>query len=209
LSYSTALPSSQLLGLLPNTLKQELLEAYQQILRNFGERRWGPSELDAGKLCEIVYTILRGHVDGTFPARSAKPANMVDACRALENATGFPRSIRIQIPRMLMALYEIRNNRGVGHTGGEVDPNHMDAVCVLEMSKWIMSELVRIFHNVSTEEATRVIDALVERTLPIVWEVRGTKRVLTSDMSMKDKSMVLLYHCDGPVAMGQSLCKAL
>ena len=82
-------------------------------------------------MCEVVYTILRGHIDGAFPARAKKPANMVDACRSLETETGFPRTIRIQIPRMVIALYEIRNNRGVGHVGGDVDPNHMDATAVV------------------------------------------------------------------------------
>lgn len=47
---------------------------------------------------------------------------MVDACERLEQAPAskFPRSVRIQIPRVLIAFYEIRNNRGVGHVGGDV-----------------------------------------------------------------------------------------
>lgn len=87
-----------LLAGLPGTLRAELLAAYAEILRNFRERRWEPAELNGGKLCEVVYTILKGHVDGKFPLNSRKPANMVDACRALEQATNHSRSIRIQIP---------------------------------------------------------------------------------------------------------------
>ena len=175
-------------------------------MRNFRERRWEPSELNGGKLCEVVYTILRGYIEGAFPAQASKPPNMVDACRALEHAKTFPRPITIQIPRMLIALYEVRNNRGVGHVGGDVNPNHMDATCVLGMAKWIMAELVRVFHQVSTDEATRVIDALVERTLPIVWEVKGKKRVLDPGMTMKQKALVLLYHSNGPVPFSE-LCR--
>ena len=44
------------------------MKEFNKILRNFRERRWEPAELDGGKLCEIVYSILRGHVDGSFPA---------------------------------------------------------------------------------------------------------------------------------------------
>lgn len=190
----------QLLAGLPNGLRKDLLAAYQEILNNYRERRWEPAELNGGKLCEVVFSVLRGYVDGKLPAKSSKPANMVDACRALEQAPNtFSRPVRIQIPRMLLALYEIRNNRGVGHVGGDVDPNHMDATCVLEMSKWIMSELVRIFHSVTTQEATAAVDRLVERTLPIVWEVGQNLRILDPNMSMKDRSLVLLYHCDGAV----------
>src|SRR6267154_5938231 len=132
------------LGGLPPTLRAELLSALGEIVRNYREHRWEPSELNGGKLCEIVYTILRGHVDGSIPPHGTKPGNMVDSCRALEKADAkrFSRSVRIQIPRVLVALYEVRNNRGVGHVGGDVNPNAMDARLVLESSKWLVAELV-------------------------------------------------------------------
>src|SRR5438876_337250 len=82
-----------------------------KLARHYRESRWEPAELNGGKLSEIVYTILKGHVDGAFPATPSKPRNMVDACGALASANSFPRAIRIQIPRIIVALYEIRNNR--------------------------------------------------------------------------------------------------
>jgi len=176
-------------------LRADLLASYGQILRNFREHRWEPAELNGGKLCEAAYTILRGRVDGAYAAHASKPKNMVDACRALEKAgAAFPRSVTIQIPRMLIALYEIRNNRGVGHLGGDVNPNAMDALCVLEMSKWVVSELVRIFHDVSTEQATAVVEGLIQRNIPLIWQVGNKLRVLNPTMSMKDKTLALLYH---------------
>jgi hypothetical protein len=183
-----------LLASVPTTLQGELVQAFNEIERNFRESRWEPSELNGGKLCEVVYSILKGYVDGSYPASSSKPRNMVDACRNLEQTPAtFPRSVRIQIPRMLMSLYEVRNNRGVGHVGGDVDPNHMDAVCVLQMAKWILAELIRIFHNVSTQEASDVVDALSDRSLPIVWKIGGVSRILDTSMSMLNKTLVLLY----------------
>jgi hypothetical protein len=192
----TSMLKDSWLSRLPKELRMELLTAHGKIVTNFKERRWETAEINGGKLCEIVYTILRGHVDGKYPITSSKPRNMVEACHDLEKvpATLYPRSVRIQIPRMLIALYEIRNNRGVGHAGGDVNPNHMDAVCVLEMSKWIMSELVRIFHGVSTKEAAAAVEMLVERTVPIIWEVGEKKRVLNTKLSMRDKALVILYH---------------
>jgi hypothetical protein len=195
------------LASLPPRLRQDLLDAFAKIVRNFRERRWEPSELNGGKLCEAAYSILRGHVDGRLPARASKPRNMVDACRKREqDGAAFPRSVQIQIPRMLTALYEIRNNRGVGHLGGDVDPNHMDAKAVLEMSKWVMAELVRVFHNVTTDEATQVVDALVERTVPVVWEVEpGHRRVLNPDLSKKDQALLLLFSATGWLSEGSLL----
>jgi hypothetical protein len=191
--------TSRLLANLPARLRTELVQALNKITTNFRERRWEPAELNGGKLCEVVYSIVRGHADGVMPGRPSKPANMVDACKQLEREQGLPRSLRIQVPRMLVALYEIRNNRGVGHAGGDVDPNHMDSVAVLYMSKWMVAELIRVFHNVSTVEATEAVDLLVERELPTVWSVDGKKRVLAEKLSQRDKTLLLLYSEPGVV----------
>lgn len=185
--------SAGVLGNLPTGLQTELVDALNKITTDFRENRWEPSELNGGKLCEVVYTIIRGHADGSFPNSAQKPRNMVDACHALKQETQLPRSLRIQIPRMLVALYEIRNNRGVGHVGGEVDPNHMDAIAVLYMSKWIVAELIRVFHNIDPAEASAAVDSLVERELQVVWTVNGKKRILANNLTLRDKTFLLLY----------------
>jgi hypothetical protein len=178
---------------IPAVLRDPLLGEFNKLIRNFREGRWEPAELNGGKLSEIVYTILQGHVDDAFPAAPSKPSNMVDACRQLEKATSFPRSIRIQIPRVLLALYEIRNNRNVSHVGADVDPNHMDSLLVVSMAKWIMAELIRVFHGTSTDEAARVVESLTERTVPLLWRIGTRVRVLGSGLSASDKMLVVLY----------------
>jgi hypothetical protein len=124
---------------------------------------------------------------------------MKEACLALEkspaNIQGGDRSLRILLPRALLTLYKVRNNRGVGHVGGDVDPNFMDATLVYAMSSWIMAELIRIFHSLSTLEAQQVVDTLSERKLPLVWSPGGTlKRVLDEGLSKSDQTLLLLHH---------------
>lgn len=187
---------------LPVELRKELLDCYQSIITNYAEARWEPTELNGGKFCEIVYSIVHGALIGTFPARSKKPANMVDACRALESMPPTPtlignRSLRIHIPRLLPYLYEIRNNRGVGHVGGDVDPNAADSSAVLATSSWLMAELVRIFHGMSLTQAQEVVDALVSRHHPLVWSVDQTKRVLDPTLKKADQVLLLLYSESG------------
>lgn len=199
-----ASPLATVFGTLPTKLRDELLDAFNEIVKNFRERRWEPSELNGGKLCEVVYSIVNGEIAGKHPTRAKGPRNMKVACEALEQTpkSAAPRSIRVQIPRMLVALYEFRNNRNVGHVGGDVDPNHMDAVCVLQMSKWLMAELVRVLHEVDTDEATKIVDGLVDRETPLIWEVGGKRRVMDTSLSMRDKTFVLLHASNGPVAEG-------
>jgi hypothetical protein len=187
---------------IPDCLRTPLVDEYNKIAKNFREGRWEPAELSGGKLCEIVYSILKGHVDGSFPNAPYKPKSMADDCRKLEQAgSTFPRSIRIQIPRMLIALYEVRNNRNVGHVGADVDPSHMDASVVFAMCQWIMAELVRVFHSVSTDEATAVVESLIERPVPLLWKVGERTRVLGPGMSAKDKMMALLYGSASPMTV--------
>src|SRR5437764_12257932 len=174
---------SSLLPSIPTALRTALVEALSEICRNYAERRWEPSELNGGKLCEVVCCIVQGALSGAYPNSPTKPANMLIACQALERLPASAsrlsdRSLRILIPRLLVFLYEIRNNRGVGHVGGDVDPNFMDALMSLSACNWIMAELVRVFHNLSIEDAQQLVDALAERRIPLVWQRGAMKRVL-------------------------------
>lgn len=198
-SGSLLLPA-QVFAQLPAQLRADLIDAFEEIVRNFAEGRWEPTELNGGKLSEAAYSICQGLSDGSMPARAQKPRNMIAACHALEQNATLPRSIRTQIPRMLIALYEIRNNRNVGHVGADVDPSHMDAVCVLQMAKWIVAELVRVLHRMPVDDAAALVDALVEREVPLVWRVGDKKRVLDPSLSMKDKTLLVLHASVGPVA---------
>jgi hypothetical protein len=189
----------KILAGVPVTLREPLVASYREIAANYIEHRWGPAELDGGKFCEIVYCILQGAVTGVFPPKPSKPDRMVDACRDLERMPSDAkrvgdRSLRILIPRVLPILYEVRNQRGVGHVGGDVDPNFLDATAVLGMASWVLAELVRVFHNVSTTEAQRAVDALIERQHPLIWEVGDVKRILDSSMPAASQMLVFLHQ---------------
>jgi hypothetical protein len=190
---------------IPDGLRQPLVSAYSEIARNYSERRWEPSELNGGKLCEVIYTIVAGALSGSYATEPQKPKNSIDACRAFERRPANPevpgdRSLRILIPRALPFLYEIRSNRGVGHVGGDVDPNFSDATAVFSCSNWLMAELIRIFHSVSLKDAQDAVDAMVERKHPAVWENDGVKRVLDPGISVRDQVLLLLYSSAGAVA---------
>jgi hypothetical protein len=179
------------LAAVPAGLRDPLITEYQNLVQSFLEQRWRPTELSGGLFSEIVYTILDGHAKGKYANKPSKPRDLVTACRTLESNTHVPRSFQILIPRMLPALYEVRNNRNVGHTGGDVDPNHMDSVVVLSMCNWIMGELVRVYHNLSIAEAQQVVDALAEVRLPVIWSNGNVKRVLQPSLKLHEQIMLL------------------
>ena len=177
---------------IPSGLRGPLLAEYRNIVQNYMERRWTPTELSGGKFCETVYTILQGHAAGKYAGHPSKPRDIVAACRGLEGNTHVPRSFRILIPRLLPALYEVRNNRGVGHVGGDLDPNHMDATVVISMCNWIMAELVRVFHSLTTDEAQAIVDRLTDRRIPLIWHGEDMRRVLDTSLKLGDQLLLLI-----------------
>lgn len=182
------------LASIPDGLRKPLLAEFDQLLSEYRAADWEKVGLKAGKLCEIIYTILHGLTSGSYASAPSKPANMVDACKALEGAgAAFSRSVRIQIPRILIAIYELRNNRAIGHVGGDVDPSHMDAELFLRAGKWMVAELVRVFSSLSSADAGALIDSVTEKILPVVWENAGRKKVLNPDLSARNKALVLAY----------------
>lgn len=184
--------ASQALCAIPSGLRDPLIAEYQSIVQNFLELRWLPSELSGGRFSEIVFTILEGYPKKSYASAPRKPPRFVDACRKLENNSGIPRSFQILIPRMLPVLYEVRNNRNVGHVGGDVDPNHMDAVAVLSLCNWIMAELVRVLHGLDIREAQAVVDRLAEARTPVIWSDGNVKRVLRTGLKLKEQLLLLI-----------------
>ncbi|MFF4163748.1 hypothetical protein [Streptomyces sp. NPDC001741] len=188
------------LGNLPGSLRSELLGEFDKITRNYREGRWEASELNGGRFCEIVYSIIAGHLAGdNFPDKAKKPSRFKDACEKLSNApTMYSDSARLTIPRVLVPLYDVRNRRGVGHVGGEVDANHMDATFVLHTAQWVMAEMVRIFHKADIVTAGEVVKNLTDRTVPTIWKVGDVVRILAPSITLADGTLLLLYAELGP-----------
>jgi len=183
---------SSILHVIPIGLKDPLLKEYNSIIQNYMEKRWTASELSGGRFCEIVYTILEGYARATYASSPSKPSSFVDACKRLENYSNVPRSFQILIPRMLPSLYEIRNNRNVGHVGGDVDSNSMDANAVVSMCSWILGELIRVLHNTTIAEAQKIVDFLTNRKIPLVWDFGKVKRILNPKINLKNQILLLI-----------------
>jgi hypothetical protein len=185
MNFTSALAS------VPAGLRDPLIQEYRLIIQNFSEARWSPASLSGGRFCEVVYNILDGYGAGTYASTPSKPSDMVSACRKLEQNKSVPRSFQILIPRMLPALYEVRNNRNIGHVGGDVNPNHMDTTLVVSMCSWILAEIIRVFHGLDTSSAQAIVDKLAEIKIPLVWQGPEVTRILDNSLSIPDKILIL------------------
>ncbi|MGH2639965.1 MAG: hypothetical protein ACRDF4_11910, partial [Rhabdochlamydiaceae bacterium] len=145
---------------------------------------------------------------GKFTPFGKKIQNFADECRNIissPNANGITDSEKQVLPRALVFLYTMRNTRGIGHIGGDVDANSIDAAMMGRTADWIVCELIRIHHKLSLEEAQGIVDGLAVRQLPDVWEVAGKKRVLRAGLQAKEQALLLLYSAQEGTILTEDL----
>lgn len=114
--------------------------------------------------------------------------------------------LRVVMPRCLNFLYTMRNKRGIGHVGGDVEANSIDSATLAQGSDWVVCELIRIFHGLSLEEAQDLVDNLAVRQLPDIWDVGGKKRVLLKGLSASQQTLLLLYSDPSSLVLAEDLC---
>ena len=182
------------LSAIPESLRTPLIGQFEEALVAYQASDWEKVGVKAGKFCEIAYTICGGHATGAYPSAPSKPGSMFHDCQRLEQFNKTKgRPLCIQIPRILIGLYELRNNRSIGHVGSVVDPNHMDAEYCVRAMKWVVGEFVRFYSRLPEEESRTIVESVTVRTHGSVWRQGDLRRILDPSMSMAEKALVLAY----------------
>lgn len=199
---STAKPKSQLdvaLAGIPKKFRDRLIATYSALKRRHLEARHDNSHdsagLSASKFCETLLRYLQEELTGSSIPFGVHIPNLPDECRKLITlpATAGIESFRIILPRAISFLYTLRGKRGIGHVAGDVDANHIDLEVIVRTCDWIMCELIRAKHGLSLEEADEIIESVLTKSLPHVWEVAGRKRILRNDLDYQQKTLLLAY----------------
>lgn len=179
----------------PDPLRKRLLKNYSTLKNTALEGHHDAIGHQAGKLAEVLLRILQHALTGTHTPLSKGLGNFKSECEKLENTprSAGPEGLRVLMSRALIFLYTMRNKRDFGHAGGEVDANEIDALTAMRVADWCMCELIRTCQTIPLEDAQLLIDAIAERTLPVVWNVLGRKRVLDTTLSYRDQTLLLLY----------------
>jgi hypothetical protein len=198
----SASPLETALGAIPASFRSKIIASYIELRRRFAEGRHDSAGMSVGKLCESVLRFLQHHLTGTSAPFGTQIPNLSAECEKLgqTSKTAGPESLRIIIPRALSFMYTVRNKRGIGHIGGDVDANGIDSATMVRVADWVMAELLRVFHNLSLEDAQSLVDSIATRNLPLVWEVGGRRRILAGGLDYKEQ--VLLLLASAPTAQG-------
>ena len=82
----------------------------------------------------------------------------------------------------------------------------MDATVVVAMAKWVVAELVRLFHAVDTPTATAAVEALLDRELPVIRHVGPRVKVLAAKLARaRSDAPEGLYAATGSVPVADLL----
>jgi chitinase len=100
----------------------------------------------------------------------------------------------LHIPRALRVVYDVRNNRDAAHLADGIDPNLQDASLVISVLDWVLAEFVRLFHNVTADQAQVLVQGIVTREAPAVEDFDGFLKVLKVNLSASSFVLLLLYQ---------------
>ena len=192
----------------PKTLICRLTHHYAKLKASFTQNALEPGELNGAKFAEVVFRLIQyaTHPQHHYtPLKQSLPSVDILITQFQQLPQTFDDSLRLHIPRLLKGIYGIRSKRGVGHIG-EVDANLMDATIVMAVCDWVMAELIRLYHNCSADEAQGVVDRLVKRSVPVIYDSDGVKTLLRQ--MPYDEATLLLLHYEGEkdIPIGD-LCK--
>lgn len=176
-------------------LVDELLQAYQEAKKNYFLGGLRLSAVEGGRFCEAAMRIL----EQASTARFTPLGKLIDSDRLFEKLKNLPRgdqpdSIRLNIPRVIRVIYDIRNGRDAAHLADDIDPNLQDATLVISNLDWILAEFIRIYHGADANEAQAIVNSLVARAVPSVQDFDGFLKVLNPKLKASQFILLLLYE---------------
>ena len=144
----------------------------------------------SGKFVEEVCCGLKYIVTGNIENQ----IKVGDIITELENIPkdSQPEEIRVTIPRVLFTIYTFRNKRNMAHSS-KLDPLFMDAKFCISGIDWVLSELLRLFHNYQEEKIEKIIKEIIKKQIPIGQTLGDTTFPNDETLNLSDSFLVILY----------------
>jgi hypothetical protein len=189
---------ADLLTRYPADIVDPMLDAYAIAKRAAFVDDLQKVETHFGQFCEAAIRICRFVVTGGYtPIGDSrfKVNTEITATTSKPKSKEEDEPFRVLIPHTIQAMYNIRNRRGVDHLS-QIKPNHIDARVLTAQADWILAELTRLATRHDFAQAQALIDALVDRQIPLLEMIHGEWKLLETNLGLQDAILLALYHDD-------------
>lgn len=187
---------SQISPPLDKTLATGLLSEFVDLERRFALGDWESATLDGGQLAEIAAQIVYHLDSGNLNSRKG-----VNSCLSYveddnnSNKHFFPeRREALHLCQVLRLIYKFRSDRGAIHIDPDYKADELDSTLVLSLSRWVVSDLLRIFSKGEPSVVAEAIRGIIRYPVPAVFETDGRSLVLRTDCSPQEEILLLLHN---------------
>jgi hypothetical protein len=178
---------------IPISLNEKLIEEYLDLKKRFSMNDWGPGQLRAGRLAEVLLRIFQ-HLLGEAVTPFGLDIPASDKTRILNTIQQHPTidaHVRQKVVALTRLLLDFRNSRDVAHLGG-FDANSMDTFFVMTAATWILCELIRVYSGYQMAEAQKIVDGLSVKEYPVIMEFDGELFLTRHNLTAEQEVLVLL-----------------
>jgi hypothetical protein len=177
-------------------LVRQSIESYADIQQRFLAGDWGPTELNAGRLCEALsrclYQLDTGRISHSRSVGDVRKY-LVDETQAHNLGS----KDRFHIVKVIELVYKLRSDRGAVHISSDYSANYMDSMLVLHAAKWMLAEFLRLAWRRDEETIAATIAQLVQLDHSLIHELDGKPLVLARGIPATEEILLLLNHAPG------------
>ncbi|MFB3924240.1 MAG: hypothetical protein ACE145_21170 [Terriglobia bacterium] len=185
-------------------LTDQLLSEYISQEKRYFLADWEPATLDGGQFVEAAARIIYHHDSGKLDRR-----RKVDDClsyiedRKQQFGHNFSdRKAALHLARVLRTIYKFRSDRGAVHIDPEYTANQLDARLVIENSRWVLSELLRLFWSGNRQQVAKAIREILRYEVPAVGRYEDQLLVQRRDCTAEEE-ILLLLHAAGEAGLNR------
>jgi hypothetical protein len=174
-------------------LKNAMIE-YNKMRLEYARNDPEAAALHGGKFCEYIGNLLLilFKVHDKDRPELGEILNEIDKLANDRGNKNLDISLRLTIPRMLRAAYELRSRRGFLHVNKDININLIDSSALLKICSWILAEFIRLYYTGDMKTADELIETAITGDLPFIDEFRGKIMVFGRNLSVVEKVLVLL-----------------
>lgn len=151
-----------------STLAEQLIEEATSIEEAFLLRKWKYTELDGGRFAEVAARILYSVDSGNL----SRTRSVDDCLKYIENnqvAHSFPEpQAAAHMAKVLRAVYKLRSQRGAVHVSPTYSANEIDSRLVIEATRWLLAEILRIFVTSDRVAVAAAVRELARFPQPVI-----------------------------------------